>query len=253
MRTEDRVALAGVAVGIGGTIAAMALPLAYPEAPIALWRGLFWGGAGVAAISALALFYDLAVRPRLARRVDHVTVGLAAKPPAPIQKYEWGALDAPVIEPRMSEIAMPQITTAAELFDRALDQEVIVVHSTAGLDDATRAIVETLCTTLRCVMSDKAQPRKRPPAREADEIRAVLTDQMVQLKGRDILIYADTHFKWLPERDSVPMTPDPMIAEFQLILAFRRREEYRDNLSVTVTVDNGQPRVRREGLIPKKN
>jgi hypothetical protein len=231
----------------------MALPLAYPEAPIALWRGLFWGGTGVTAISALALFYDLAVRPRLARHVDHSTASLPPIPPPPIQRYEWGTLDASIVEPRMSEIAMRQLTTAAEVYDLASGQETIVLHFLAGLDDTTRAVVESLCSTLRTVMGPKSEKMEPPAPWEANDIRAVVADHMVQLRGKDILIYGDTHFKWLPERDSAPFTPDPMIAEFQLILAFRRREEYRDNLSVTVTVDNGQPRVRRKGLIPKKD
>jgi hypothetical protein len=146
-----------------------------------------------------------------------------------------------------------QVTTAAELYERAEGQEVIVVHYLSGLDDKTRCAAENLCAILRSLMSDKAEQKEPPHPWERDELCEKIYQQMVILKGNDILIYANTHYKWLPERDNIPVQPDPMMAEFQLIIAFHRREEYQDNFSVVVAVDNGQPRLRREGLKPKKS
>ena len=59
MRVEDRVALSGIAIGLGATVAAMALPFAYPDAAVTLWRCLFWGGLGITGASAATLAYDL--------------------------------------------------------------------------------------------------------------------------------------------------------------------------------------------------
>jgi hypothetical protein len=88
-------------------------------------------------------------------------------------------------------------------------------------------------------MTTKAEQKEPLHPWERDELCEKISQQMVLLKGNDILIYADTHFKWLPERDRIPTQPDPMMAEFQMIIAFRRREEYEDNFSVKITVDNG--------------
>jgi hypothetical protein len=165
--------------------------------------------------------------------------------------YEWGLLHEPIVEPRIDTISMRQVTTATELYERAEGQEVIIVHYLSGLDDKTRCAAENLCTILRSLMFDKAEQKEPLHPWERDELCEKLHQKMVILKGNDILIYADTHYKWLPERNNIPDAPDSIMAEFQLIIAFRRREEYEDNFSVVVSVDNGQPRLRRHGLKPK--
>jgi len=65
MRKEDKIALLVIAIGLGITIAAMALPPATPEWPLWVWKTLFWGGTIIAIISFLFLLYDLLIRPRI--------------------------------------------------------------------------------------------------------------------------------------------------------------------------------------------
>jgi len=62
MQVQDRTAIVGIALGAAGTVAAMALPFAYPDAPIWLWRLLFWGGASAFIFGFLVLLYDYAFR-----------------------------------------------------------------------------------------------------------------------------------------------------------------------------------------------
>jgi hypothetical protein len=175
----------------------------------------------------------------------------ATKKEVPAPSYEWGLLDEPIITPRMDTIIAGQVTTAAELYEKAEGQEVMVVHYLSGLDDKTRRAAENLCATLRSLMTANGEQKEPLYPWERDEFCEKISQQMVLLKGDDILIYADTHFKWLPERDNIPVQPDPWMAEFRMIIAFRRREENEDNFSVEVAVDHGQPRLHREGLKPR--
>src|SRR4051812_15740697 len=100
----------------------------------------------------------------------------------------------------------------------------MVVHYLSGLDDKTRDIAENLCAILRSLMIARAEQKEPLPAWERDEFCEKISQQMVLLKGNDILIYADTHRKSVPERDNIPIQPDPSWnVEFQMIIAFRRR------------------------------
>jgi hypothetical protein len=45
-------------------VAAMALPLAHPDAPLWVWRTLFYGGLAIATISSFFLIYALFIRQR---------------------------------------------------------------------------------------------------------------------------------------------------------------------------------------------
>src|SRR5260221_2474441 len=62
-----RVALYGVLVGLAATVAAMALPIAYPDFPIWAWRVLFWGGIGSIFVFSTVLIVDVSVA-NMARR-----------------------------------------------------------------------------------------------------------------------------------------------------------------------------------------
>jgi hypothetical protein len=75
----------------------------------------------------------------------HAPSASASKKEAPALSYEWGPLDEPIIEPRMSTIIARQVTTVAELYEMAEGQEVMVVHYLSGLDDKTRCAAENLC------------------------------------------------------------------------------------------------------------
>jgi hypothetical protein len=130
-------------------------------------------------------------------------------------------------------------------------QESIVVHYLSGLNDELRHAAEELRAILRSLMMPKTEKKEPIPPWEKHAHLQRIAEQMVLLKGNDILVYADTHFKYIPERDTPAPANDLRLAEFQLLLAFRRREEYGDNASVEIVVDNGQPHLRREGLIPR--
>lgn len=63
MRKQDQITLIGIIIGLGATVAAMALPFAYPNLPLAVWRILFWGGLAITALSVLLLIYDRGIWP----------------------------------------------------------------------------------------------------------------------------------------------------------------------------------------------
>jgi hypothetical protein len=64
MRSEDRLSVIGVVIGLAWGAASSALPLAFPAAPVWVWQVLFWSGATVLAASAIFLTYELTIRPR---------------------------------------------------------------------------------------------------------------------------------------------------------------------------------------------
>jgi hypothetical protein len=69
-----------------------------------------------------------------------------------------------------------------------------------------------------------------------------LRDLIVLLKGNDVALYADSHWKFLPERWEEPEIRDPLNMEDQLILAVGPPPEWGET-SIEVEVDNGQPRT----------
>jgi hypothetical protein len=68
-----------------------------------------------------------------------------------------------------------------------------------------------------------------------------LRDLLVLIKGNDLAVYANSHWKFLPERWEEPATRDPLDLENQLIIAIAQPDF--DYYSVEVEVDNGQPRT----------
>ncbi len=72
----DRIAIAGFVGGFAGTVAAMALPLAYPDMPVWVWRLIFWPSLTLLVGAVAYLIFDLLMRPK----------GFALKPPLPWQK-----------------------------------------------------------------------------------------------------------------------------------------------------------------------
>ena len=52
-------AFCGFIFGLGSTVAAMALPQAYPHFPLWGWQLLFWGGIAGMTLSALIAGYEL--------------------------------------------------------------------------------------------------------------------------------------------------------------------------------------------------
>jgi hypothetical protein len=64
MRSEDRLSVIGIVIGLSWGAASAALPLAFPTAPVWSWQMLFWLGATVLAASAIFLTYELIIRAR---------------------------------------------------------------------------------------------------------------------------------------------------------------------------------------------
>jgi hypothetical protein len=60
----ERVAIAGVVAGLAGTVAAMALPLAYPDTAAWVWRAIFWPSLTIMVVACVFLLGDIIVRPR---------------------------------------------------------------------------------------------------------------------------------------------------------------------------------------------
>ena len=69
MRKEDKLLCLGIFIGFGVTVAAMALPLWYPNAPQWVWGVMFIGGLSIAAYSSLVLCYELFIKLHLTREV----------------------------------------------------------------------------------------------------------------------------------------------------------------------------------------
>lgn len=55
----ERVAIAGIVAGLAGTVAAMALPLAYPDMPASVWRLIFWPSLVVMVVAIIFFLGDL--------------------------------------------------------------------------------------------------------------------------------------------------------------------------------------------------
>ena len=73
MRREERFALFGLLCGLFATVAAMALPYAYPDLPILLWRILLWSGLTITSFCFLFLVYDLFIKSLLLKPEKQIT------------------------------------------------------------------------------------------------------------------------------------------------------------------------------------
>jgi hypothetical protein len=74
MRTDIKIALYILVVGLGSTVAAMALPLRCPNIPPAMLDTMLFGGlfSGIGAI--LLILYELTIRPRLKKEVKMINL-----------------------------------------------------------------------------------------------------------------------------------------------------------------------------------
>lgn len=64
MRSEDRLSVIGIVIGLAGGAAASTLAYAFPGAPVWFWQVLFLLSATIFAASAIFLTYELAIRSR---------------------------------------------------------------------------------------------------------------------------------------------------------------------------------------------
>jgi hypothetical protein len=144
--------------------------------------------------------------------------------------------------PRMDTVLAKLVTDEASLLKMARSLEKIELRIKAKLNTETVAYAQELVSILQSGTRDMPPPT---PIEELELLRRT-RELFVRLKGNDVLVYAETHFKLLPERWEEPKTRDPFEAEYQLILAFGPPLEHGED-RIEVEVDNGQPRT-----IPRK-
>jgi hypothetical protein len=67
-----RLALAGIVAGLAGTVAAMALPLAYPDTPAWIWRAIFWPSLLLMVAAFVFLAADLIIHAKTHRVIEFI-------------------------------------------------------------------------------------------------------------------------------------------------------------------------------------
>jgi class 3 adenylate cyclase len=150
--------------------------------------------------------------------------------------------------PRMSTIHAKMVRNEADFLELAGYKDTVLIHVATKLNAETQAYVEELVSILEAVdirtpaLSAKAELQLLRRTREL----------IVLLKGNDVMVYAERHFKRLPERWEEPERPDPFDVEAQLILAFGPPPEWGED-TIEVSVDNGQPRALPYAPIPPPN
>jgi hypothetical protein len=143
MRSEDRLSVIGIIIGLAWGAASAALPLAFPAAPVWVWQVLFWFGAIVLAASTIFLTYELAIRPR----------GPAGKKMDPLLWLSATALLIGIVALGAYIAKAPATVSSADAKQTSPPQ---VVAKTTGLiapscRTAKKSDLVTFCTTwLRC-------------------------------------------------------------------------------------------------------
>jgi hypothetical protein len=179
-----------------------------------------------------------------------ITSASAAANMAHIQEWDTkvqenlGKSWLPLKVPHIDTDHLHPVKTEAELFELAASTQVVISHILLSLSAEVSEAAEELFAILKS-LTDR-YPLGLDPLAPPDElaVRRQIRDLLVRLKGNDILVYAEQHSKFLPERWEEPETRDPFQTEEQLIVALAPPSDY-----VQVKVDNGQPRTIRE--IPK--
>jgi transcriptional regulator with XRE-family HTH domain len=119
-----------------------------------------------------------------------------------------------------------------------------VFHILTTLTAETEAYAAELFELIESLTWDKRplnQPLMAPldgPAAVA--LRRRLRELIVLLKGNDVWIYGDTHFKTLPESFEVRPKGEPRTIEMQGIVALGPPGEYGET-TITIPIDHGQP------------
>jgi hypothetical protein len=145
-----------------------------------------------------------------------------------------------IFVPRMDTIGAKVVTDEADLLKMASSQHNVnvVMHIATKLNTETQAYVKELVSILEAV-NIISTPEALAPTAEL-EFLGRIRELMVLLKGNDVMVYAEEHYKRLPERWKEPEMPDPFLLEAQLILVFGPPPEWGENW-IAVPVDNGQP------------
>lgn len=134
------------------------------------------------------------------------------------------------------------VVSEAQLFELATKNKVALCHAVVGLRAETGLYLEELFSILRGLTWSARESALSPGSADALVTQRRIRELLVLLKGNDVWVYQTTNLKQLPERDVIPDTPDPFDLEPQLIIAAGPPGEYGET-SISVPIDNGQPRV----------
>ncbi len=142
-----------------------------------------------------------------------------------------------IFVPRMDTLHVGVVTDAVDLLKMAVPPYKVIVTIATPLNSETLAYAEELVS----ILEETVLVPPSSPSAQLEQLRRV-RELMIQLKGNDVLVYADTNWKHLPERWVEPAVRDPFVVEAQIILAFGAPQKWGET-SIKVEVDNGQPRT----------
>lgn len=146
-----------------------------------------------------------------------------------------------VTVPRYDKDTASVCADEAEFFEKACANDVIVSCLQTKTNTETSGYIDEFISTLEALTRNA---RKYPWApldgRTALLVQRRLRELIVLLKGNDIWIYRQTHYKYLPECDVIGESHAYQTSEHQLIIAFAPPGEYGET-SVTIPIDHGQP------------
>jgi hypothetical protein len=209
---------------------------------------------GFSSLGLVALcYYHFAAPERfigraLSARSRHRAAQRPKAPETDAQRTERQKKDFPGFEvPRMELKSIPRILEVEKLLELAGPWHVIVPHKLVSADAQTSDYISQVLAILQSEIERKQQSDEESPTPASLAAADDLKHLLVLLKGNDIFVYADTHFKMLPERWEIPYKPDPWNAELQLIIAFWPARDL-ETERVEIQVDNGQPHYVRPGL-----
>lgn len=144
------------------------------------------------------------------------------------------------IVPRFDTAYARATSNEASFYEDARAAKTLVAHILTPLTAETSAYAEELLGMLRDLTWECLSPLDVIDPREEIRYRRRLRELLVLLKGNDIWVYADSHFKFLPESLDIPPRGTLHEMETQFIVAFGPPGEYGET-SLKVPIDHGQP------------
>lgn len=181
---------------------------------------------------------------RIARALSiHPSLLYAAPPPV----VEDGtatraAVPSEFFIPRHDTGIADVVESEAQLFELATKNKIVLCHARVGLNAETGPYLEELFEILSSLTWSAREGAPASGSASALTTQRRIRELLVLLKGNDVWVYQTTNLKQLPERDVIPDTPDPFHLEPQLIIAAGPPGEYGET-SISVPIDNGQPRI----------
>jgi hypothetical protein len=151
-----------------------------------------------------------------------------------------------IFYPRYERIDIPFIDDPAILLDRSRSSQNIALTIDAVLNEETHEYLDELIS----VLGRERIGAPRLSAREELNLNRRIRELLVLFKGNDVAIYADNHYKFLPEQWDEPKATDPAKGiESQLILVAGPPPQ-NESKTIEVEVDNGHPRTLSRNYLP---